>query len=156
MIREIVKSDRESIRQLLIATGVFSEEEIEIALELIDVCLSNPEQTDYEIFTYGDEHQGVLGYICIGPTPATESTYDLYWIAVSPDSHGKGIGSALLEFIEHRLSERKARLLIAETSSTSRYDKTRLFYQRKGFEQLAWIKAYYKPDDDLVIYGKYL
>ena len=41
------------------------------------------------------EGDAVLGYYCIGPTPATEGTFDLYWIAVEPSLHGRGVGSAL-------------------------------------------------------------
>ncbi|MBI2428206.1 MAG: hypothetical protein HYV29_05320 [Ignavibacteriales bacterium] len=54
------------------------------------------------------------------------------------------------------MKQRNGRLLIAETSSTPKYDKTRAFYERKGFRTLAHIKEYYKPDDDLIIYGLYL
>jgi hypothetical protein len=54
------------------------------------------------------------------------------------------------------LREQGCGLLIAETSSTPKYDRTRLFYEKKGFLRLAQIKDYYRAGDDLVIYGKYL
>ncbi len=78
---------------LVEATGFFTEDEVAIALELIDAVLNDPEQTDYIIKVYDDGAVG--GYYCVGPTPATEGTFDLYWIAVNPELHGKGIGSAL-------------------------------------------------------------
>ncbi len=155
-VRETIRGDFENIKNIVVATGVFNDEEIAIAVELLEIYLSNPNQKDYEMFTSVDTNENVTGYICIGPTPATIATYDLYWIAVDTAIHGKGIGSELLQYVEEYLKSKNGRLVIAETSSTSKYDNTRAFYERKGFEKLAHIKEYYKPDDDLVIYGKYL
>lgn len=156
VVRKTEQQDFETIRSIVVATEVFSPEEIDIAVELLDIYLNDPHQQDYEMFTYADGENRVLGYICIGPTPATTATYDLYWIAVDPAAHSKGIGTVLLNFVEDHLKQRGGRLLIAETSSTSKYDNTRRFYERKKFQKLAHIKEYYKPNDDLVIYGKYL
>ena len=155
-IRPLRREDKEPIQTLLRATDVFNEEEIDVAIELMEICLDDPEQKDYEIFTSVDDGDRVSGYVCIGPTPATHGTYDLYWIAVTPDEHGKGVGSELLRFTEEHLRAKGGRLLIAETSSTPKYEKTRAFYLRKGFEERACIKEYYRPGDDLIIYGKYL
>jgi len=156
LVRATVREDFEQIKSIVIATGVFNEEEIGIAVELLEIYLNNPNQKDYEMFSSVDEAGNVAGYICIGPTPATVATYDLYWVAVDPNIHGKGVGSQLLQYVEKYLKNKNGRLVIAETSSTAKYDNTRAFYERKGFEKLAHIKEYYKPDDDLVIYGKYL
>jgi ribosomal protein S18 acetylase RimI-like enzyme len=156
IVRRTERQDFETIRSIVAATGVFSEEEVGIAVELLEIYLNDPDQKDYEIFSYVDGDGAVLGYICIGPTPATVATYDLYWIAVDPATQSKGVGTVLLNYTEDVLRKRGGRLLIAETSSTSKYDNTRQFYERKKFQKLAHIKEYYKPNDDLVIYGKYL
>ena len=155
IIRATQRSDFEQIRSIVAATKVFSQEEVDIAVELLEIYLNDPHQKDYEMFSYV-ESEKVAGYICIGPTPATTATYDMYWIAVDPEVHGKGIGSQLLAYVEEYLKKKNGRLIIAETSSTEKYEKTRVFYERKGFQKFAHIKEYYKPDDDLVIYGKYL
>jgi ribosomal protein S18 acetylase RimI-like enzyme len=155
-VRRTERQDLEAIRSIVIATEVFSEEEVGIAVELLEIYLNDPDQKDYEIFSAVNGEGNVAGYICIGPTPATVATYDLYWIAVDPSTHSKGIGTVLLQYVEEMLKQRGGRLLIAETSSTPKYDNTRGFYERKDFQKLAHIKEYYKPNDDLVIYGKYL
>lgn len=155
-VRPTERSDYDSIRSLVIATDVFNQDEIDIAVELLDIYLNDPDQQDYEMYTAVDDEKRVLGYICIGPTPATAATYDLYWVAVTPNDQAKGVGTLLLNHVEQELKNRNGRLLVAETSSTSKYQKTRGFYERKGFQMLAHIKEYYKPDDDLIIYGKYL
>lgn len=156
IVRRTERQDFEVIRSIVVATEVFNQEEIDIAVELLEIFLNDPNQQDYEIFSYVDGDNNVQGYICIGPTPATVATYDLYWIAVDPRTQSKGVGTVLLNHVEDFLKQRGGRLLIAETSSTSKYDKTREFYERKKFQKLAHIKEYYKPNDDLVIYGKYL
>jgi ribosomal protein S18 acetylase RimI-like enzyme len=154
-IRRLEQDDREPIRNILVATGVFTEGEISIALELIDIGLTHSGQREYEIFTAVENARKVLGYICFGPTPATDGTFDLYWIAVDPASQGTGVGAALIAFMEKHLAG-KGRFVVAETSSTPRYDGTRSFYLHRGFAELARIREYYRPGDDLVIFGKYL
>ncbi len=154
-IDELRRTDREPLRRLLAETGYFSREEVEIALELIDAVLDRPEQKDYIVRVYRDGDD-VLGYYCVGPTPATESTYDLYWIAVAPLMQGKGIGRALMAHAEQLICTRGGRLVIVETSSRPQYDKTRRFYRTCGYAEVALIKGYYRPGDDLVVFGKYL
>jgi len=154
-IRPLRESDREPIRLLLVATDVFSDEEVAVALELIDAVLHTPDQRDYIIRTAEDDGN-VVGYYCIGPTPMTRGTYDLYWIAVSPEVHDRGIGRQLLEHAEREISASGGRLVIAETSSQPKYEHTRIFYVKNAYEEVARIKDYYKENDDLVVFGKYV
>jgi ribosomal protein S18 acetylase RimI-like enzyme len=154
-IRPLHRGDRSPLLEIVRATGVFSEEECAIALELIDAVLDRPGQKDYDIAVC--EQGGVVqGYYCIGPTPATLATYDLYWIAVDPRIHGRGVGARLTAHAEETIRARGGSLIMVETSSRSAYDGTRAFYVRMGYDELARIRSYYRPGDDLVVYGKYL
>lgn len=154
-MRPVQSDDRKSLDQILHQTGMFTEEEILIALELIDIVLHKPDQQDYLLNVC--EHGGtVLGYYCIGPTPATAGTYDLYWIAVRPSVQGRGIGRTLIRHAEDLVRSRQGTLMIAETSSQPRYEPTRRFYVSRGYDQLARIRDYYRAGDDLVVFGKYL
>lgn len=156
IIRKLQNKDREKIEKILFEVDAFNKNEINVALELIDIYLRNPAQKDYDLYTAVDGVNDVAGYICIGPTPLTKGTYDLYWIAVKPSIQGKGIGKKLLKYAENIVRKKNGRLIIIETSSQKKYLKTRIFYESAGYKVLAQIKGYYKKGDDLIIYGKYL
>jgi ribosomal protein S18 acetylase RimI-like enzyme len=153
MIREIKSEDREQIIRLVRATKNFSDAEILIAEELIDICTGQPEQKDYFAFVSEVSDQ-VAGFLLLGPTPATTGTYDMYWIAVDPEFQGQGIAQELDAYAVRFVKEHGGYLLIAETSSQPSYERTRAFYIKQHYEVLAQIRDYYKPDDDLVIFGK--
>lgn len=155
LIRPLRPEDREPIRELLVETNVFTNEEIGIALELIDTVLDKPEQKDYIVFVCEDGGE-VLGYYCIGPTPATQSTFDLYWIATKPSRQRRGVGGILDEHAANLIRSKGGRLVIAETSSQPKYEMTRRFYLTRGYTELSRIRDYYRIGDDLVVYGKYL
>ena len=154
-IRKLRREDKEPIQRILEETDVFTSEEIGVAVELIDICLNDADQQDYEIVTAADGSETV-GYICTGATPLTAGTFDLYWIAVKPSRHSQGIGRQLLRHAEEDILSKGGRLLISETSSMATYEPTRLFYVKNGFREVARIRDYYKKEDDLLIYGKYL
>ncbi len=143
---------RGRLAEILAATAVFSPDEIDVALELFD----EPASPAYEFIGAYDGTGVLTGYACYGPTPGTDGTYDLYWIAMHPDAQGAGDGSRLLREVERRLGERGGRLLIAETSSRDAYVGTRRFYEARGYHEAARIKAFYAPSDDRVVYTKRL
>ncbi|MEO8665490.1 MAG: GNAT family N-acetyltransferase [Ignavibacteria bacterium] len=155
MIRTLEEKDRKELENILADTNNFNDEEIKIALELIDIYIKDKEQNDYEIFV-DEEEDRLRGYVCIGPRPLTEGTYDLYWIAVNPKVQSRGVGSALIRYIEDHLKEKKGRLILIETSGKASYEKERKFYEKNLYNVLVNIKDFYKEGDSLVIYGKYL
>lgn len=155
-IRPFVKEDISPLKEILLATRVFRNEEIEVAVELMEIVAEEPHQMDYMMFTSVDEESAVQGYYCVGPTPMTAVSYDLYWMAVDPKRHGSGTGKELLEHCEKFVRARNGMKIIAETSSLPMYDRTRGFYMKHGFVEEARIKNYYSVGDDLVIFTKQL
>ena len=146
---------RGRLAEILAATSVFSRDEIEVALELFDETYVKGAPS-YEFIGAYDVAGTLTGYACYGPTPGTDGTYDLYWIAVHPHAQGAGDGSRLLREVERRLVERGGRLLIVETSSRDSYLGTRRFYEARGYDEAARIKSFYAPSDDRVVYTKRL
>lgn len=155
-IRKFEPQDLPAIVDIVRSTGVFRDVEIDVARELLEIAVDDPDQKDYVIYSAVDETEKVVGYYCVGPTPLTASTFDLYWIAVSPLQQGKGIGHALLHHCENFVRQSGGTLIMVETSSLPKYDSTRLFYSRHHYLEAARIRDYYAPGDDLVLYTKYL
>lgn len=154
MIRSIKPSDVVELEKLLKKIPNFNEEEVKVAMELIDITVNNPSQTDYNIFVY-EEDGKILGYHCTGKRPLTDAVYDLYWIVADPEHSGKGIGKNLLEHAENFVKEKKGRWLLAETSSKESYLSTQSFYFRNNFSIISEIKDFYSVGDNLLIFGKY-
>ena len=86
----------------------------------------------------------------------TAASFDLYWIAVDPDSQEKGVGSKLLSFLEKRVKAEGGRMILADTSTIPQYEKTRKFYLKNGFEEVAVIRDYYHPGNDRVTFCRRL
>ena len=150
-LRPVGRAHRARLERLTRGTGLFREEEVATAVELLDESLAGDE--DYRFLGAFDGDQ-LIGYACWGPTPGTESTSDLYWIVVDRERQGGGIGSQLLGEVERRLAADGRRLVVVETSSRPDYSPTRGFYEARGYTRAATIAAYYAPGDDLVIYTK--
>ena len=150
--------DRARVAELLVSTAAFSRDEIVVALQLFDASVheegsagaDDAQAPDYE-FTGAFDGERLLGYACAGPTPATDGTFDLYWLAVDPTVQGKGIGTTLVRAVERELRDRGARMLLVETSSRPDYSNTRAFYARCGYTEAARIRDFYAPADDRIM-----
>jgi ribosomal protein S18 acetylase RimI-like enzyme len=159
---------RARVREILDATGAFRPDEVDVALEVFDSGLGarpsglgdadradgQSTSPDYEFLGAYARDDTLAGYACFGPTPATDRTYDLYWIAVHPDHQRTGSGSILLREAEQRLRARGARLLVVETSSRDDYLPTRQFYLARGYGEAARVRDFYAPADDRIVYTK--
>ena len=151
--RPLEAGDRDAVEKILEHVGNFSEQEQKIALELIDAWLEAGEASDYICWVLADA-AGVRGYVCVGPTPLTDGTFDLYWIVVDPRAHGRGYGQALLVLAEDEARARGGRLLLIETASHDAYAGTIRFYERAGYELVSTIRDFYKKGDDRLTFAK--
>jgi aminoglycoside 6'-N-acetyltransferase I len=154
MIRRLKPADRKIIEEILNKIPNFHEEEIRVAMELVNIAASDQEQKDYNLFIY-EEDGMILGYHCTGKRPLTDGVYDLYWIVTNPEYGKKGIGKKLLEHAESFVNENNGRWLLAETSSKDSYSATRNFYMRNNYSIICEIKDFYSIDDSMIVFGKY-
>jgi ribosomal protein S18 acetylase RimI-like enzyme len=170
----LLPNHRTQLEEIVRATGVFNGDEIAVALELFDATFEegrrgkeggeghenpssflNPPSSDYE-FIGAFEVDTLIGYACFGATPAADRTYDLYWIAVHPKAQRSGAGAALMSEIERQLDERRARLVVIETSSRDDYASTRRFYRKRGYDEAVRVRDFYSPGDDRIVLSKRL
>lgn len=156
LIRPSEPRDREPLTELISSVGVFSPEDSSCALELVDSALKDDTRSgDYRILVA--EFAGELaGYICYGPTPMTQSTWDLYWLATHPRWQRRGVAAALCQAMEDELRRAGGGLVRVETSSTEGYGAAQRFYESHGYPPACIVPGFYKPGDDLIIMFKRL
>jgi ribosomal protein S18 acetylase RimI-like enzyme len=152
-IRLMIKKDKAAIEKILQVTQEFTPAEVKVALELIDLYLEYGIGSDYHILV-AEVDNTPAGYICFGPTPLTEGTWDIYWMAVDPRKQRQGIGRRLLNDAEGSISKVQGRLILIETSSKPEYEKTRKFYKSCDYKIIARIPDFYTPGDDKLVFQK--
>jgi ribosomal protein S18 acetylase RimI-like enzyme len=154
MIFIATEADGPQIQDITARVGVFNQEEVETVTILWQEYLNDgPESCGYNFIVDRDGDK-VLGFACYGPRDLTNGVYDLYWIAVNPDTRRSGAGRRLLAACEEAAQKAGARMIIAETSGTTPYDGTRKFYIDTGYVMEATIKDFYIDGDDLAIFVK--
>jgi ribosomal protein S18 acetylase RimI-like enzyme len=147
--------DKPHVTKILRGTPEFKPFEVVVAEELIDCYLEDPSNSGYHTLV-AEVDSNITGYICYGPAPLAEGTWDIYWVAVARERQGQGIGNALMKAAEKEIVRNKGRLVIIETSSTPAYEKTRHFHLNQGYEIAACIPDFYAPGDDKLILQKRL
>jgi GNAT superfamily N-acetyltransferase len=157
VVRALRPDDRSAVASLLTATQSFRPDETAVAIELFDLGTApadeSPRDPDYHWIGVQDQAE-LVGVACFGPTPATEATFDLYWIAVAPRHQGCGIGGALLAQVESAVNQLGGHLLVIETSSASLYETPRAFYTARGYTLRATIRDYFGPSDDRLVLAR--
>jgi ribosomal protein S18 acetylase RimI-like enzyme len=146
-------ADPAAVEALVRATGVFSEAEVLVALELVEERLKRGAASGYE-FLFVEDEAGLLGYACWGPIPCTERSYDLYWIAVRPERQGSGVGRRILRAAEEEIARAGGMRIYVETSTRAAYDPTRAFYEHCGYARAATFDDFYAPGDGKAVYLK--
>jgi len=152
-IHPMTKRDKPSVLEILHTLPEFKPSEVAVAEELIDCYLRH--SPDYHLLVAELEAK-VVGYICYGPAPLTEGTWDIYWIAVTLERQRQGIGSALLASAEDEIRRAQGRTIFIDTSSQPSYEKTRGFYLKHGYEVVCQIADFYAVGDDKLILRKRL
>ncbi|MFN8572206.1 MAG: GNAT family N-acetyltransferase [Gemmatimonadaceae bacterium] len=155
-VRPLAPSDRPLVAALFASEPQFRDAEAAVAVELFHLGIGDgtapPADPDYRWL--GVEQHGVLaGCACYGPTPGTDGTFDLYWIAVAPASQGRGLGRLLISHVEHAVARDGGRLVVIETSGSDAYVGTRAFYLSCGYALLATIHDFYAPGEHRLIFG---
>ncbi len=153
--RAVRAGDRAKIKALLVATGFFNDEEIEVALELVDARLEEGEGGHYR-FLIAEDGARMLGYACWGPILGTRASVDLYWIAVHPGAQGRGVGRELMDATETWVAAEGLSRVYVETSTRAQYVPTRAFYLRCGYDLVAELEDFYAPGDGKAIFVKVL
>lgn len=152
-IRTTKLEDMEAIKTLAVATGLFGEED-SVAIEEMLSAFFEGNTDDHHWLTY--DNGSPVGVAYYAPEMLTDGTWNLLMIAVHPDNHGQGIGSALMTHVEAILTQQGARILLVDTSGVESFERTRSFYSMLGYDLEARIRDYYADGDDKVTFRKSL
>lgn len=148
--------DPARVEALVRASGVFNADEIVIARDLVEETLARGTVATGYHFIFADGAEGLDGYTCFGPIPATDRRYELYWIAVTKTTQHKGLAAKLLRETEGRARAMGAVMMVAETSTRAEYAPAQKFYRAQGYALLADIPDWHADGDGLAIFGKRL
>ena len=150
---EAIPDDLSAVGNIVAATGFFNAAEVAIAVELVEERLEMGPASGY-FFVFAEEAGRVLGYTCYGPIDGTESSFDLFWIAIDPTQQGRGLGRLLMDETERLIRAMGGKRVYAETSGRAQYEPTREFYLRLGFDREAELADFYAPGDAKVFFVK--
>jgi ribosomal protein S18 acetylase RimI-like enzyme len=160
-VRPASAADRVGLLAILASDQTFQQDERAVALELIDAALNG--SPDYVVRVAEPATPNVAaptpalaGYVCFGPTPMTESTWDLYWIVVHAAARGRGAAQALVHAMEAELRQLGAKAVRVETSETEGYGAARKLYARLEYPVASVLADFYRPGDALITYYKRL
>ena len=112
------------------------------------------EKTTRDIWFVAVEGGRIVGFGYCEPERMTSGTWNLLAIGVLARRRGRGVGGAMMRYLEHRLRSAGARILIVETMGTPAFRQTRAFYRANGYTEEARIREFYEPGGDKIVYWK--
>ncbi|WP_449242104.1 GNAT family N-acetyltransferase [Desulfovibrio sp.] len=153
---DVFPQDVEAIRALVRSTGFFTEEECVMAGDLAAERLEKGLDASGYHFLFLGPAGAFQAYACFGPVCCAQGSFDLYWIAVSQDARGQGLGSRVLAEAEARMKALGCRKVWVETSTKPLYQPTRAFYAARTYRLEATLDDYYAPGDGKAVFSKTL
>jgi len=154
-VRRSTANDRDAIRGLVAAVGVFRPCEINVARDVLDHALDPGSREGYQSLT-ATLNETVVGWACFGAAPCASGTFELHWLVVSPACRRRRAATMLLTHAEAFAAMHGARLVVVETSSRADYAAAHRFYERSGYHRAGRVADFYEPKDDQLIYIKQL
>jgi N-acetylglutamate synthase-like GNAT family acetyltransferase len=150
-VRLTKQEDIPALNLVLDGTGLFPSDMLP---DMIQGFLSTEETPDIWLTC---ERDGIaIGFCSALPETLTDGTWNMLAIAVLPEVQGSGAGATLVKALEDKLREEGHRIIIADTSGTDAYAKTRNFYLKIGYTQEARIRDFWAEGDDKVVFWKSL
>ena len=152
-IRSITPEDAPALVALAGSSGLFRPEELVGFQEMLEDYHARKASSGHEILTY--ENQGsLLGIAWYCPRVFTDRVWELLMIAVDADHQRRGIGSLLLRAVENARRTANSRLLLIETSDLCEFERTRRFYRKHGYSEVARIPDYFSDGDGKASFTK--
>ena len=149
-IRPADKADIPAIKTIADATELFPSEMLE------EMIAGYFDRTKRDLWFVCEADGAVVSFGFCEPERMTEGTWNLLAIGVEPNRQGSGIGSAMMRYLEDRLRQLHARVLLVETMGTPEFEQTRAFYRRNDYVEEARIREFYEAGADKIVFWKHL
>lgn len=158
MIRPAAPEETPALVALAVATGLFRPEDADLLLrQTLDDLHAQRLGDGHFAYVWQDDIGGTpAGWVYFSANPKSNGVWDLWWIGVTPERHGQGIGQELLWFVENSVREAGGRLLLIETSSTPALEKTRRFYRNQGYVECGCIPDFYDDGDGKITFARHV
>lgn len=146
MIRPIDPADTPALIRLSSSSGLFEPGDAEAIEQMIHEFHEQGTANHGGMLVYesGDD---LVGMLYFAPRPFADRVWEVLMIAVDRDRQRQGIGSELLVATETIARDRNGRLMLIETSDKSDFERTRLFYRKHGYAEVARIPDYFTDGD---------
>jgi len=156
MIRPTNPDDTPALVALAVSTGLFLPNEADALLrDVLDELHAGRLGEDHLASVWVDGPAGPpAGWVYFSRNAMANQIWDLWWIGVDPVRHGQGIGAELLRFVEAHVHSAGGRVLLIETSSLPKLERTRMFYAKRGYTACGQVPDFYADGDDKVIFAK--
>ena len=148
-VRPTEISDIPSLQKVLDGTKLFPSD---LLPDMIDGFLS--EEPADDLWYTAEQNNEVVGFCYAAPEELTDGTWNMLAIAILPATQGSGVGRELVRVLEADLQNKGHRVLIADTSGTDAFAKTREFYRKVGYTEEARIRGFWGAGDDKVVFWK--
>ena len=150
-IRPTIQSDITQLQRVLQSTELFPPDMLP---QMIEDFLTDRDSA--EIWLSCEEAGNAIGFCYAVPEQLTHGTWNMLAIAIDTSVQSAGFGSRLVQCLESDLRKQGHRLLIADTSGTEAYHRTRAFYRKCGYIEEARIRDFWAKGDDKVTFSKAL
>jgi ribosomal protein S18 acetylase RimI-like enzyme len=147
-IRDLCRADLPFVASIVDATGMFPADMLE---PMAEPYLAGHAPHRWLVAQSGEQ---VLGFAYAEPERMTDGTFNLLAIGVDPAHQDRGVGKALVRFLEAGLRTDGARVLIVETSSLAEFARARAFYAGQSFSEEACIRDFYAEAEHKILFWK--
>lgn len=148
-VRPTTHGDIASLQEVLDATELFPSEALP---EMASGISSGDDSAD--LWLTCEVHSRAIGFCYAAAEPMTDGAWNMHALAVLPSLHGKGYGGAIVARLEAELRRRNQRILIADTSGAKAFARTRNFYRKSGYREVARIPDFWAAGDDKIVFWK--
>ena len=151
IIRLAAEPDSDAIANIAGTSGLFPAD---LLPDMIAPFL-NGEASDH-IWLVACDGQDILAFAYCEPERMTIGTSNMLALATHANHRSEGIGARIVCDLEERCRQRGDRILLIETSGLPQFDRTRIFYEREGYQRIATLPEFYDAGEDKIVFMKRL